>query len=72
MLHTLWSDPLRGIVFLAVAAGLAFAVSWIQVVLENRRSRITTADELRTDAATPERRARLKRLQGRLGSRRAS
>jgi len=74
MLTRLWShDPallLALVLCLAVcAAGICV---FILGLVESRRSTITTAAALRQDAVTAERKRRLKVLQGRVGSRRAS
>lgn len=77
MLNRLWSsvqeDTAIALLLIAclalIAAGI---VSFISAILEGRRAGVTTAAELRKDAFTAERRTRLKILQGRFGSRKAS
>jgi hypothetical protein len=77
MLNQLWSsaqqDPPLAIAFVLMALLAVWAIGLTAiVVLDGRRAGTTTADELRKDAHTPERRARLRRMQARLGLRRAS
>lgn len=77
MLSQLWSnvrhDPALVTAFVLVWFAVAL-MTWQLVVAfrEARQTTITTAAELRKDAATPERRRRLRVLQGRFGTRRAS
>lgn len=74
MLRQLWSDDPA----LALAIGFALAMAagalyvFVRALIDARRTTVTTAIALRRDAFTPERRRRLRVLQGRFGSRRAS
>lgn len=70
MFSNWWADPSMAVLLLIgllCVSGIVAAL--VTVVQEARRARVVTAEELRRDAFTAERRAKLKILQGRFGRR---
>lgn len=60
------------LILLAIAFAAAAAVTWWQIVREGLATKVTTVDDIYRDAATDDRRHRLRSIQGGRRDRQAS